>query len=190
MDYDQEKLKNAPISNLYAERSVGAINYELKIRGNKEVKAASASHVKGRAAQLMGGREMDKRFVKLTAMDGKLPGIIKEWEEKQKELKKEGLEAKGVGNIAMDKQRNTDLTKLKEQGGPFTSPEGVKKYIEKTEESDETKKKRMYIEVRHAKNASLSFPKSSEVFRLKKGGKNLSTEEYSSNLIAYLRRIT
>ena len=189
-DYDQEKLKSAPISNLDAERSVGAINYELKIRGNKELKAASASHVKGKAAKLMEGREMDKRFLKLTEKDGELPGIIKEWEERQRDLKKEGLEAKEVGNIASDKQRNADLTKLKDQGGPFTSPEEVKEYIENKEESDETKNKRMYIEVRHAKNSSLSFPKSSEVFRLKKAGKNLSTEAYSSNLIAYLRRVT
>ena len=108
---------------------------------------------------------MDKRFLKLTEKDGELPGIIKEWEERQRDLKKEGLEAKEVGNIASDKQRNADLTKLKDQGGPFTSPEEVKEYIENKEESDETKNKRMYIEVRHAKNSSLSFPKSSEVFK-------------------------
>ena len=188
--YDQEKLKKAPISNLDAERSVGAINYELKIRGNKELKAASASHVKGKAAKLMEGRKMDKRFLKLTEKDGALPAIIKEWEEKQEELKKEGLEAKEVGNIASDKQRNADLASLREQGGPFTSPEGVKEYITNKEESDEIKNKRMYIEVRHAKNSSLSFPKSSDIFRLKKAGRNLSTEEYSTNLVAYLRRIT
>lgn len=189
-DYDQEKLKNAPVSNLDAERSVGGINYELKIRGNKELKAASAAHVKGKAAKLMEGKEMEKRFVKLTSKEGELPQIMREWEEKQKELKKEGLEAKEVGNIAADKQRNSDLAKLTEQGGPFTNPESVTKYLGDEEVTDDVKNKRLYIEVRHAKNSSLSFPKSSEVFRLKKGGKNLSTTTYSSNLVAYLRRIT
>ena len=50
--------------------------------------------------------------------------------------------------------------------------------------------KRLYTEVRQAKNSSLSFPKSSEVFRLKKKGKNLENATYSSNLVAYLSRIT
>ena len=54
------------VSNLDAERCVGAINYELKIRGNKELMAASACHVKAKAGKLIEGKPMDKRFVKKT----------------------------------------------------------------------------------------------------------------------------
>ena len=49
--------------------------------------------------------------------------------------------------------------------------------------------KRLSTEVRQAKNSSLSFPKSSEVFRLKKKWKNLETSTYSSNMVAYLSKI-
>ena len=160
-NYDQEKLKDAPISNLSAERSVGAINYELKIRGNKELKAASACHVKGKAAKLMEGKLMPKKFSQITKKGGALPQIMKDWEEGQRELMKEGLAKTEVASLAADKQRNSDLAKLQELDGPFTSPEAVDKYISRKGVSEEDKNKRMYIEVRHAKNSSLSFPKSS-----------------------------
>ena len=45
------------------------------------------------------------------------------------------------------------------------------------------------IQVRHAKNTSLSYPKKSEIFRLKKASKNLSTDTYSTNLKAYLNKL-
>ena len=47
-----------------------------------------------------------------------------------------------------------------------------------------------FAKVRHAKNTSLSFPKKSEVFRLKKASKNLSTKEYAVNLKAYLNKLS
>jgi hypothetical protein len=46
-----------------------------------------------------------------------------------------------------------------------------------------------FSQVRHAKASSLSFPKSSEIFRLKKNHKNLASEMYAENLKAFLRRI-
>ena len=42
---NQEKLEMAPVHNLDSERSVGAINYGLKVRGAKEIKAVSSSMV-------------------------------------------------------------------------------------------------------------------------------------------------
>ena len=55
---------------------------------------------------------------------------------------------------------------------------------------DKEKGKRLYIEVRHAKNSSISFPKVSELFRLKKDHKNLPNQIYAQNLMAYLKRIS
>ena len=46
------------------------------------------------------------------------------------------------------------------------------------------------MEVRHAKSSSLAYPKSSELFRLKKGFKNLHTEVYARNLCAFLDKIS
>ena len=48
----------------------------------------------------------------------------------------------------------------------------------------------MYTEVRHAKNSSLSFPKQSEIFRLKKNNRNLDTDMYVKNICTYLSKVT
>ena len=45
---DPEKLKEAPINNIPSEQAVGRINYELGIRGRKELDAASSCFLKGK----------------------------------------------------------------------------------------------------------------------------------------------
>ena len=187
---DQEKLKTAPINNLDPQRSVGSINHELKVRGAKQLKAASRAHVKRKGLSLLEGEALDKKYLKLTKTGGDLPNIVEQWEVKQEELEKAGLEAKEVTNIAADRQRNSDLHKLTEANGPFTKSAQVKNYLEKSRDDEKTKNKRLYMEVRHAKSSSLAYPKSSELFRLKKGFKNLHTEVYARNLCAFLDKIS
>lgn len=63
---DQEKLNTAPINNLDPERSVGSINHELKVRGAKQLKAASRAHVKQQGLSLLKDQTIDNRFLKLT----------------------------------------------------------------------------------------------------------------------------
>ena len=106
------------------------------------------------------------------------------------ELKKKGMDEKKLSNVAQDKQRNGDLAKLTEQGGPFTKQEQVDAFVARDDLEDAVKNKRLYLEVRFAKNSSLSYPKSSDIFRLKQKGKNLSTVEYAVNLSTYLNKIT
>ena len=100
------------------------------------------------------------------------------------------MDAKVISNISKDKQRNFDLATLTEQGGHFTKPEQVQDFLDSHNEEDFNKNKSLYKEIRHAKNSSLSFPKCSDVFHLKRKGKNLSSAEYASNLITYLGKIT
>ena len=164
--FDQEKLKDAPISNLDSERSVGSINYELKIRGAKQLKTASAALVKSKCpSQLNPSEKLDKRFFKMTESGGELPTILKKWEERQKELLKKGMEEKEIANINVDQQRNSDLQKLIELQGPFTSAQEVEVYMARDDIGEQDKGKRLYLEVRHAKNSSISFPRVSEIFR-------------------------
>ena len=54
------------------------------------------------------------------------------------------------------------------------------------DETAEEKNKRLYTEVRYAKNTSLRLKQSDPVFRLKRDYKNLTNEEYAANLINYL----
>ena len=48
---------------------------------------------------------------------------------------------------------------------------------------------RLYIEVRFCKHTCVSLPKSSDVFRLKRNHKNLSIDEYATNLKLYLEKV-
>ena len=145
--FDQQKLSSAPISNLDAERSVGSINHELNIGGARELKAASSAHVKAKGPQLApdSGKVMDKKFIKMTKKGGEIPTIIEQWELKQKELKKKGLEDKEIANISIDKQRNADLEKLTKMDGPFTSPDAVATYMARKDVKEDEKGKRLYL---------------------------------------------
>ena len=106
------------------------------------------------------------------------------------DLKKKGMDEKEISNISVDKQRNADLATLTEVACPFTKPEQVAMFKESSEMEEDRKNKRLYVEIRHAKNSSLSLPKSSDIFRLKRKGKNLPSEEYAENLSTYLSKIT
>ena len=59
---DQAKLKKAPINNLDAERSVGSINYDLTIRGAKNLSSASANHVIGKSSSLTEGKDANRKM--------------------------------------------------------------------------------------------------------------------------------
>ena len=187
---DQEKLKKALIHNLSSERVVGSVNYGLKVYGAKQLKLVSSSLVKASASELMEGKKVTPEMRKLVRKDGEIPQILAKWKEEQKALQKKGMDAKDLANLAVDIQRNTDLKELVKVGGPFLVAEDVSRYVDDPNISDAQKNARLYTEVRYARNTSLSLPKSSDVFRLKKKYKNLSTQEYSSNLKTYLNKVT
>ena len=52
---------------------------------------------------------------------GAVPANLQAWEEKQKQLKKQGMDQKEISNISLDKQRNSDLTALTEQVDCFNN---------------------------------------------------------------------
>ena len=101
MKIDQEKLVGAPINNLDPERSVGTINYELKLRKATQLALASSSHVKAKNIDLIEGKQMAKSFKKLTKKDGPLPKLLHDWDQEQQRLKMEGLGDKEVANMVM-----------------------------------------------------------------------------------------
>ena len=156
-EMDQQALASAPINNIDAERQVGWVNYELAIRGKKELAAASRSHVKGKAAHLVKGEEVGREFKKMTSSTGAFTSLIREWEDKQQKLKEDGLDNKGVANVAMEKQRNNDLAFLNADGGPFTSSDEVKVYYSGQDIIEKIKNKRLYIEVKYFSNKSILY---------------------------------
>ena len=63
----------------------------------------------------------------------------------------------------MDKRKNKDLEKFKCMGRPFTPSSQVDEYLKS---DDSNKVVRLYIEVRYARDTSVSMPKNSNIFRL------------------------
>jgi len=189
---DSAKLDEAPIHTLTAERSVGFINYELQRRGAKQLSSASSVQVKSKSADLIDKQPSGsyKKYKGLVTGGGKVPEIMTEWNKKQGELIKQGLQKKEIANVFVDKRRIRDLEQLKVLGGPFTASEHVDLYIQKGNINEHTKIDRLYLEVRYARDTSLSVPKTSDIFRLKQDYSNLPLHVYASNMKIYLSNVT
>ena len=188
---NQNQLLKAPINNLSAERHVGSINYELKIRGAQQLKSASDTVVKAKSIDLIELKPVNEfdKFRNIVKANGQLVSIWKSWRDSQDNLEEKSLTAKELQNQHTDKMRNSDIEYLKSMGGPFTKPEEVDAFVN-SEMNNEQKIKRLYIEVRYCRNSSLSLPKSSPIFRLKENHKNLSISNYQTNLKVYLSKIS
>ena len=181
---DANKLEEAPVHNLAAERSVGFVNYELSRRGAKQLASASAAQVKAKSHDLIEKRPSGsfRQYANVVKQGGRIPEIMTNWNTKQEELKKQGLAEKEISNIAVDRRKNKDLSALKAMGGPFTCAEAVKDFMSKEDIGEKTKEARLYLEVRYARDTALSIPKTSDIFRLMKDHKKLPKETYASNL--------
>ena len=90
----------------------------------------------------------------------------------------------------MTEKRMTDLDWLKSLGGPFTKPQEVDEYISNSAISNEDKQKRLYREVRYARDTTLSLPKTSDIFKLKEKYKSLSVERLATNIKVYLSKVS
>ena len=101
------------------------------------------------------------------------------WANKQAQLLKYGMNQKAVANISLDKRRSGDLNVLESRGGPCTKPEEVGIPIADESISVKSKKKRLYLEVRYARDTSLSLTKNSDIFRLKRDYKNFASQIYT-----------
>ena len=110
--------------------------------------------------------------------------LKKEWHEKMKLLENEAFADKDHVNMHLDSVKYNNLEFLKSCGGSFTSAEEVEEYVSQT--NIPNMNKRLYIEVRYAKNTSLRLKHSDPVFCLRRNGKNLSNEEFAENLVSYL----
>ena len=108
------------------------------------------------------------------------------WAAKQEEIKKKGLVDKEIANVALDRRKTKDLEKLKCMSGPFTMSSQVDEYLKS---DDSNKVERLYMEVRYARDTSLSMPKNSDIFRLMKDQRRLSEETYATNLKLYLDNV-
>ena len=172
-----------------AERQVGRINYELKIRGNQGLDSASSSNVKAQSFDLVKlNSDLIKEY-RYWKVSMKTNILMKSWNESQCKLLLDGISEKMAENIRTDKRRNEDLTRLKRVRGPFVCVAELHAYMDRTDIDLDEKSTRLYHEVRYARDTCLSMPKSSEIFRLKGSHKCLSLQTYVANLKIYFDRV-
>ena len=107
---------------------------------------------------------------------------MKSWDDQQNQLTCTWVTKKNTENLKIDKCQNSDLSKLKDMGGPFVSAPGVDLYVAREDLMPKEKDTRLYLEVRYACDSCLYLSKSSDIFRLKRAYKNLSVVALSTNL--------
>ena len=114
LNIEADILDKVSINNMAAERQVGRINYELKIRGSKGLKAASSSKVKAQSYELV---ELDSTILREhKKISSKTNELMKSWVGQQNQLTCAGVTMKETEKLRIDKRQNSDLSKLKDIG--------------------------------------------------------------------------
>ena len=181
---EKEDLDCTNVHNLGEERSVGSINNEIKIRGKRNLESASRKLVLNKSFDLIQGTD-PKKYLSFRKPAQDIAKLKNDWLERMQSLEDATFASKDTVNQHLDTVKYKDLEDLKGKGGPFIKGEEVEVYM-KGNDTPEEKNKRLYVEVRYAKNMSLRLKHSDPVFRLKRDNRNLSNEEYAENLIQFL----
>lgn len=179
------KLNKTSTHNLHSERSVGSINYEISVRGKGHLESSSKKLVFNKSFDLVDQPECLSKYQSYRQASKDIKLLKVEWNEKLKKMEEIGNLKKDTANTTMESKKYKDLEFLKQYDGPFTTAEGVKAYHNSVPESTE-KNKRLKVEVRYAKNTSLSLKHTASVFKLEKNHKNLTSNQYVENLCQYL----
>ena len=123
----------------------------------------------------------------------KIDEVKREWSERQRELQALGLNNKQAQKLNKDNRKLADLAILRQQGGPFVTPEEIDAYMASNIPVEE-KQKRLRTEVRYARDSALSFPRNHPVFRIMdtstKPYKLLSPQKFAENLKTFLNKCT
>ena len=180
-----QKLNKTSVHNLGEERSVGSINFELGIRGKRNLESASKKLLLKKSFDLLENSGKLSEFRKFRKAANDIKAMKINWNAKMKRMEEEGNLKKNDDNNHIENVKYNDLDYLKKRNGPFTSEEAVREFDRSTPESSE-KNHRLYIEVRYAKNTCLSLKHTASVFRLMRHYKKLPSEEYVENLCQYL----
>ena len=117
----------------------------------------------------------------------KVNEIRLEWTAKQNAQRISKMEQKQNRNLKIEGRLIKQLAELKKQGGPFTDIDEIENYMNDTAVDEMTKSSLMKMEIQYARDTSISYPKSSRLFRIRASidGKKtwqLTAEEFAQNL--------
>ena len=119
----KEKLKRAPVHNLGEERSVGFVNYELSLRGERFLESASKKMVINKSIDCFNEKNAQNIF---SYRDPSLAiqGIKTEWKNNINVHRNEVYSTKEKSRLSCESKKYALLEKLKNDRfpGPFTKP--------------------------------------------------------------------
>ena len=114
LNIEADILDKVSINNMAAERQVGRINYDVKIRGSKGLKATSSSKAKAQSYELV---QLDSTILREhKKISNKTNELMKSWVGQQNQLTCAGVTMKETEKLKIDKRQNSDLSKLKDMG--------------------------------------------------------------------------
>ena len=130
------------------------------------MKAGSSSNVKAQSHELV---ELDSTILReYRKISNKTNEFMKSWVDQRKQLTCPEVTKKETEKLKIDKCQNSDLSKLKDIGGPFVSAPEVDLYVAREDLTPKEKDTRLYLKVRYASGSCLSLLKSSDIFWLNK----------------------
>ena len=89
------------------------------------------------------------------------------WNKQQDELAGHKIEIIASQNLKIEARILQHLEYLKKGGGPFTSCQEIDEYLNNSSIFENTKKKRLQIEIQYARDSSLTLPRSNLIFRIR-----------------------
>ena len=167
-----DNVDNTPVHNLQMDCQCGDTDHRLKKKPN--LNTGSRGNILKETRDL---RKTDSSgdFRKMEQIDK----LTVDWNARQKSLRAVGLSKKESALVHTENRKLTILERLKKQGGSFTSVEQIDTYLHTTDNL-KVKAKRMQDEVTYARDASVSLPRTSTLFKIfgtEKGQRKLLTPE-------------
>ena len=108
-----------------------------------------------------------------------------EWSAKQESLPIPGLSKKEALKLHVDQRKFAILSRLKQDGGPFSNAEEVETFMEDHKEDKAQAQKRMRDEITYARDTSTSLPRQHHLFKIMR--KDEITKNDVSRMLANLQ---
>ena len=182
-------IDDTPVNNLAMERMLGTADYRLpKLQ---TLQAVSRSIVLGKTGKLRASSDSTFRSFRNEAE--KKAEVTLKWNDSMKEKFAKGLDEKRIVAHQQERKRLDMLEELKLVGGPFTNADEVQAFLDDDSVKNDTRKKRLKLEIQFARDSSTTLPKSDQIFRImvvlpNKKRRDKNAAEYAESLIAYLGR--
>ena len=182
-------VDDTPVTNLAMERQCATVDYRLPKL--KKLSAVSRSLILAKTKGVIS--EDTPNFRSFREEVESLREVNLKWSKHVQDKFASGTNEKQVVAQEIERKRRDILNELKSLGGPFTSDVEVANYLKNTEDDERVKQKRMKLEVKFARDSSITLPKSDKLFRIQitlpnKKRRDKTALEFSECLMAFLGR--